>query len=137
MADSIGFSPGVDLPKPSAGGPQVPAGLGTFGISCRLLPVAPASSGLSLSRSRWMLAKWLGAEPVSMHVAGVRAEAGCSANSARENGAPERIRTSDPQIRSLVLYPAELRARGVPRERQGRDIGGGLDARNPKAARLC
>ena len=24
------------------------------------------------------------------------------------NGAPERIRTSDPQIRSLVLYPAEL-----------------------------
>ena len=27
------------------------------------------------------------------------------------NGAPERIRTSDPQIRSLVLYPAELRAR--------------------------
>ena len=30
------------------------------------------------------------------------------------NGAPERIRTSDPQIRSLVLYPAELRARGGP-----------------------
>ena len=29
------------------------------------------------------------------------------------NGAPERIRTSDPQIRSLVLYPAELRARGT------------------------
>ena len=29
------------------------------------------------------------------------------------NGAPERIRTSDPQIRSLVLYPAELRARPV------------------------
>jgi hypothetical protein len=27
-------------------------------------------------------------------------------------GAPGRIRTSDPQIRSLVLYPAELRARG-------------------------
>src|SRR3954454_7407313 len=36
------------------------------------------------------------------------------------DGAPERIRTSDPQIRSLVLYPAELRARRrnkeVPRE---------------------
>ena len=30
---------------------------------------------------------------------------------AMRNGAPERIRTSDPQIRSLVLYPAELRAR--------------------------
>ncbi len=29
------------------------------------------------------------------------------------NGAPERIRTSDPQIRSLVLYPAELRARAA------------------------
>ena len=31
-------------------------------------------------------------------------------------GAPGTIRTSDPQIRSLMLYPAELRAR----------IGGGL-----------
>lgn len=29
-----------------------------------------------------------------------------------ENGAPEEIRTPDPQIRSLVLYPAELRVRG-------------------------
>jgi hypothetical protein len=28
-------------------------------------------------------------------------------------GAPEEIRTPDPQIRSLVLYPAELRARGA------------------------
>jgi hypothetical protein len=27
------------------------------------------------------------------------------------NGAPERIRTPNPQIRSLVLYPVELRAR--------------------------
>jgi hypothetical protein len=27
-------------------------------------------------------------------------------------GAPEEIRTPDPQIRSLVLYPAELRVRG-------------------------
>jgi hypothetical protein len=26
------------------------------------------------------------------------------------SGAPEEIRTPDPQIRSLVLYPAELRA---------------------------
>jgi hypothetical protein len=30
------------------------------------------------------------------------------------NGAPEEIRTPDPQIRSLVLYPAELRARFSP-----------------------
>jgi hypothetical protein len=28
----------------------------------------------------------------------------------QESGAPEEIRTPDPQIRSLVLYPAELRA---------------------------
>ena len=29
----------------------------------------------------------------------------------RKNGAPGAIRTPDPQIRSLVLYPAELRVR--------------------------
>src|SRR6202007_516315 len=33
------------------------------------------------------------------------------ANTGHRNGAPEEIRTPDPQIRSLVLYPAELRAR--------------------------
>ncbi len=27
-----------------------------------------------------------------------------------ENGAPDKIRTRDPQIRSLLLYPAELLA---------------------------
>ena len=43
-------------------------------------------------------------------------------------GAPGRIRTSDPQIRSLVLYPAELRAP----ERDGH-IGGGSRARKPVA----
>jgi hypothetical protein len=31
-----------------------------------------------------------------------------------ETGAPEEIRTPDPQIRSLVLYPAELRALADP-----------------------
>src|SRR5436309_57518 len=34
-----------------------------------------------------------------------------STRSQKKNGAPEEIRTPDPQIRSLVLYPAELRAR--------------------------
>jgi hypothetical protein len=34
-----------------------------------------------------------------------------SLRSLRKTGAPEEIRTPDPQIRSLVLYPAELRAR--------------------------
>jgi hypothetical protein len=46
------------------------------------------------------------------------------------NGAPGRIRTSGPQIRSLVLYPAELRARASMAE-GGRDIGTGGGARNP------
>jgi hypothetical protein len=31
----------------------------------------------------------------------------------RMDGAPGEIRTPDPQIRSLVLYPAELRVRGA------------------------
>src|ERR1700675_2892328 len=31
----------------------------------------------------------------------------------KRDGAPKEIRTPDPQIRSLVLYPAELRARQV------------------------
>ena len=42
-----------------------------------------------------------------------------------ENGAPGTIRTSDPQIRSLMLYPAELRARA------GGSLGGGPARRNP------
>jgi hypothetical protein len=33
-----------------------------------------------------------------------------TANVVPSRGAPEEIRTPDPQIRSLVLYPAELRA---------------------------
>ncbi len=36
-----------------------------------------------------------------------------------KSGAPERIRTSDPQIRSLVLYPTELRAHCRLAEREG------------------
>ena len=38
-------------------------------------------------------------------------------NKSGKNGAPEEIRTPDPQIRSLVLYPAELRARKRPENR--------------------
>lgn len=37
----------------------------------------------------------------------------------KRDGAPGRIRTHDPQIRSLVLYPVELRAHG--RRQSGRD----------------
>jgi hypothetical protein len=36
-----------------------------------------------------------------------------------KNGAPGTIRTSDPQIRSLMLYPAELRALGSGVSRSG------------------
>ena len=36
-----------------------------------------------------------------------------NAKSSYFTGAPEEIRTPDPQIRSLVLYPAELRARAA------------------------
>jgi hypothetical protein len=39
-------------------------------------------------------------------------------------GAPEEIRTPDPQIRSLVLYPAELRAR-TPLRRGGHSVESG------------
>src|ERR1700738_5300135 len=46
-------------------------------------------------------------------------------------GAPERIRTSDPQIRSLVLYPAELRARvAQSREMSAADAGGSATRRS-------
>ena len=34
------------------------------------------------------------------------------------NGEPETIRTSDPQLRRLLLYPAELRAR-IPLKKGG------------------
>jgi hypothetical protein len=49
---------------------------------------------------------------------GVRAifEMRCSATQLSEKfGAPERSRTPNPQIRSLVLYPIELRARAEKR----------------------
>ncbi len=47
--------------------------------------------------------------PGVTHVSGIWCKP-CTKNRPGTDGAPERIRTSDPQIRSLVLYPAELRA---------------------------
>ncbi len=38
------------------------------------------------------------------------------------NGAPGKIRTPDPQIRSLVLYPAELPVPGPAREAEMRAV---------------
>ena len=50
-----------------------------------------------------------------------------SSNFSQLTGAPEEIRTPDPQIRSLVLYPAELRARtgtsSTCRKQAGRTTG--------------
>lgn len=44
-------------------------------------------------------------------ILGNRGGAFCVLNSASENGAPGTTRTYDPQLRKLVLYPTELRAR--------------------------
>ena len=44
------------------------------------------------------------------HVSGIRCKP-CVRNTPFINGAPGRIRTSDPLVRSQVLYPTELRAR--------------------------
>ena len=48
-------------------------------------------------------------------------------------GAPGAIRTPDPQIRSLVLYPAELRVRCQrqamsPQQRCGKELAGEMQA---------
>src|SRR5207253_1815567 len=43
------------------------------------------------------------------HVSGMKRNL-CVRNGPLSGGAPGEIRTPDPQIRSLVLYPAELRA---------------------------
>ena len=40
------------------------------------------------------------------------------------NGAPGRIRTSDPLVRSQILYPTELRARVIGGERGIRTLDG-------------
>jgi hypothetical protein len=54
----------------------------------------------------------------------------------RLTGAPEGIRTPDPQIRSLVLYPAELPAPRVPvaqsRARAKRAVAGRRGCRGPE-----
>ena len=42
------------------------------------------------------------------------------------DGAPEEIRTPDPQIRSLVLYPAELRAHAAVPGREAPGPSGGI-----------
>jgi hypothetical protein len=39
--------------------------------------------------------------------------AGIHVENSEKRGAPDRIRTCDPQIRNLVLYPTELRAHSV------------------------
>jgi hypothetical protein len=48
--------------------------------------------------------------PTGLNHHRIRAEKIAATAAFGGNGAPGRIRTHDPQIRSLVLYPAELRA---------------------------
>ena len=63
-----------------------------------------------MSHNSGMVARRKGFEPLTP-----RFEVWCSIQLSYrrlggKGGAPEEIRTPDPQIRSLVLYPAELRA---------------------------
>ena len=53
------------------------------------------------------------------------------------SGAPGRIRTSDPQIRSLVLYPAELRAPIALRAGEVLPAAGGQGRGHSYRLRLC
>src|SRR5262249_10266901 len=48
--------------------------------------------------------------PVSLRCQEVENRSQIPTQNQSVTGAPEEIRTPDPQIRSLVLYPAELRA---------------------------
>src|SRR3546814_1554236 len=54
-----------------------------------------------------------------------------------ENGAPDRIRTCGPQIRNLMLYPAELRVPGdgsIAGERRGQFFASGGMTGNGRGA---
>jgi hypothetical protein len=51
----------------------------------------------------------------------------------QENGAPERSRTPNPQIRSLVLYPIELRA---PAAKRAGDSGGNNYSRGTRKRKV-
>ena len=67
-----------------------------------------------------------------------------SASRTKENGAPGRIRTSGPQIRSLVLYPAELRVRfeganlfrTLPKGKDPRHLSAVSAAHSPNSAQV-
>lgn len=63
--------------------------------------------------ARIVMARWSDALPRLPPSNKKGAEAPCLSD-----GAPGRIRTSDPQVRSLVLYPTELRARRSESMRQ-------------------
>ena len=79
-------------PRPSGadppGVPNAGTGMGPRARSCAPFPLVATTAGPAASK-------------------GVGAVNG----GGRADGAPGTIRTSDRQIRSLVLYPAELRAR--------------------------
>ena len=76
----------------------------------------PAPFPSSALRTRNCCKNWRGtsrARPPSLRcrAGGLACAISFVRNADEGNGAPEEIRTPDPQIRSLVLYPAELRVR--------------------------
>src|SRR5262249_46580986 len=102
------------------------------GVARQLLDAAGEGSGLEFRRGRACLRHFFVRKADSKYCKSVRDFPACAPMTAaryagpspaygclaapfrsrsERNGAPERIRTSDPQIRSLVLYPAELRVR--------------------------
>ena len=71
------------------------------------------SNGLDQSGGFWRHQAWATSRQARGCEAPYENAASCGKQEAAEfRGAPGTIRTSDPQIRSLMLYPAELRARG-------------------------
>ena len=70
------------------------------------------SNGLDQSGGFWRHQAWATSRQARGCEAPYENAASCGKQEAAEfRGAPGTIRTSDPQIRSLMLYPAELRAR--------------------------
>lgn len=89
--------------------------LGAMSLRSAEQAVARANGGASGEPYSSVLAPHEGAAPIRLdrlkNRSSFRNSDGYSGSVLDLNGAPGTIRTSDPQIRSLMLYPAELRAR--------------------------
>jgi hypothetical protein len=78
------------------------------GKSCSRCLAARATGSTGMNERR--KAPKAALSPTGLNHHRIRAEKIAATAAFGGNGAPGRIRTHDPQIRSLVLYPAELRA---------------------------